>query len=512
MSFRRICLSSICVVGLLMTGLATSGVADDLKVQVGKQTTVLPATSNGLQYFPDESLGMLSTHPLAFLCCANEKTYFFFGRNWQDVRPISMVIDHGEKGSFDNGYVGVGGVYKAGHQILAFYHAEDRENIKSSNADYYNIKPFIASIGVAVSNDGGRTFRKLGQVLTSKHPRKEDSLDAGIAQPTVCVDKTNQYLMMWYVDSSRYKPGGYQICVARCPITEQGQPGHWKKYCNGDFSEPGLAGDESHLVLSRHHYNHVADPHVTYCKQWDKYLMVFSVAQYPETLKGKEVEHPKISGIYLATSSDGMQWDEAVQVCASHTILIRGLACAFRPTLIIETSTSNVVRGLLIYSYTPQWPESEYMVRRPITISKISVTNVSGRSAGSRKIPSDAVAFGGHHYKVVWEPLSWTEAKEACTRMGGRLACIETDEEKTFLADLKGNGKVVWVGAQRVSPDTWEWLNGKSFDPSKLGRKSPPGCDYVALHKKQTLHSRPVSGHDDRYPVKDIQGYICEWK
>lgn len=67
----------------------------------------------------------------------------------------------------------------------------------------------------------------------------------------------------------------------------------------------------------------------------------------------------------------------------------------------------------------------------------------------SKPYPSDAVPFEGRYFKVVWDELSWPEAEEACRRLGGRLACAETEEQQAFLANLKGEGKVVWVGAYR---------------------------------------------------------------
>jgi hypothetical protein len=202
---------------------------------------------------------------------------------------------------------------------------------------------------------------------------------------------------------------------------------------------------------------------------------------------------------------------------------------AFYPT----NRPGRSVFGSLIYEYTPRFGFSSprvapYMVRRPVTIKLVhadghesegaaGVTRKKASSANDTSpeptiaFPEDAVAFGGHHYKVFWEQKTWTEAKEACAQKGGHLVCVGTDEERAFLANLKGRDKVVWIGAQRVDSGTWKWLDGTSLDPSDLGRKAPSQCDYVALHKKATLHARPVNGHDDRYPVKDVEGYVCEW-
>ena len=128
------------------------------------------------------------------------------------------------------------------------------------------------------------------------------------------------------------------------------------------------------------------------------------------------------------------------------------------------------------------------------------------------KYPEDAVAFGGHHYKVIWEQRTWSEAEQECKRMGGHLACIETDAEKAFLAELKGHGKVVWLGAQRLEGDTWKWINGKPLDYRELkGHGHDPGYDYVGFHAGTGLNARPLDGHAPGMSVKDIEGFICEW-
>ncbi len=126
--------------------------------------------------------------------------------------------------------------------------------------------------------------------------------------------------------------------------------------------------------------------------------------------------------------------------------------------------------------------------------------------------PVDAVEFGGHHYKVFWEILPWNQAKMTCTQMGGHLVCIETDQEKQFLAKLKGQGKAVWVGGHRVGSNTWEWINGKPLARSELKEQYPPADhNCVAFHASSGLNARPDNGHVDSFPIKDIQGFICEW-
>jgi WD40 repeat protein/tetratricopeptide (TPR) repeat protein len=128
----------------------------------------------------------------------------------------------------------------------------------------------------------------------------------------------------------------------------------------------------------------------------------------------------------------------------------------------------------------------------------------------SRSYPSDAVRFEDRYFKVVWDELSWPEAEEACRRMGGRLACAEKETQQDFLAHLKDEGKVVWVGAYRNRLNQWQWLSGRPIESPRIGGYEG-GLNYVAFTIHSDLNCRTRSGHAPGYAVERVQGYICEW-
>jgi hypothetical protein len=119
--------------------------------------------------------------------------------------------------------------------------------------------------------------------------------------------------------------------------------------------------------------------------------------------------------------------------------------------------------------------------------------------------PPDAVKFGRHSYKMFIESVSWTQAKERCERMGGRLACPDSDEERQFLVKLKGNA-VLWLGGTRSAEGEWHWLTGK---PVALKRPEPG--TGLSFGVREDFHGRPDSGFDPGRPVKNVKGFICEW-
>jgi hypothetical protein len=126
--------------------------------------------------------------------------------------------------------------------------------------------------------------------------------------------------------------------------------------------------------------------------------------------------------------------------------------------------------------------------------------------------PADAVAFGGHWYKVFdEEDGTWHEKKARCEAMGGYLACIETEEEQTFIAKL-ADGRYLSLGAtDEKQEDTWAWINGAKFEPFGWMEGQPNNygeCEhYLATYDCGEWVDVSVEGHDFWMPT----GFICEW-
>ena len=342
-----------------------------LDVKVGKQEVLIPSGYEGLSHFPDQPIALLNRKPLTFLAAVGNETVLFSGPNWKNLQPIAKVLHVGDKGSFDNGYAGVGGVFIDGSKIYAFYHAEDQENLDSEYSKRNGQRAFIASVGYATSDDGGKTFQKVGQVLASGHPRKDRAECAGLGDISICLDNTKSYLYAYYTDYSRHANEGVQTCVARSPVDSRGRPGSWMKYHDGGFSQPGLGGLESHILSWHSRGGDAYSPSVVYSEGLAKFLMVFCVVDYSEARLGHESKHPKKSGIYLSYSEDGVLWGEIGPAdIASHALLRAGSRDVVHPTLVIESTKDMNLRGVLVYAFTPRWPDvPHHLAGRTITIS-----------------------------------------------------------------------------------------------------------------------------------------------
>ena len=140
-------------------------------------------------------------------------------------------------------------------------------------------------------------------------------------------------------------------------------------------------------------------------------------------------------------------------------------------------------------------------------------------AAGTRKdvteappaVPADANAFGGHHYKVYEEDVSWHEARAKCEKMGGYLACVESAEEQQFIADL-ADGRYLFLGATDEEEEgEWKWVNGSPFSYTDWLEGQPNNSfgseHYLSTFEGGGWNDATVSGREWWSP----SGYICEW-
>ncbi len=136
-------------------------------------------------------------------------------------------------------------------------------------------------------------------------------------------------------------------------------------------------------------------------------------------------------------------------------------------------------------------------------------TSANAPTAG---VPADAVAFGGHRYKVFEHDGTWHEAKARCEAMGGHLACIESESEQRFVADL-AEGRYLSLGATDAdAEDHWVWVNGSPFvftcwldgQPNNYGGDE----NYLATYDGGDWVDVAAEGHGFWMPT----GFLCEWE
>lgn len=129
-------------------------------------------------------------------------------------------------------------------------------------------------------------------------------------------------------------------------------------------------------------------------------------------------------------------------------------------------------------------------------------------------IPSDAVEFNGHYYKIYESKIPWKEAKQSCEDNGGYLVTITSKEENEFVKQIvadSGLNSIAYGGYYDADSDSWKWVTGERFEFTDWGPNEP---NNNALHKEYFLEIYS----DPNYTLKwndcnenTLGGYICEW-
>jgi hypothetical protein len=352
---KATCNRAAFILALVVVLVASVGLsAAELTATVGKQTVVMPAGQHGFNYFPDEPISVISRSPLRFLMVVGNRTMLMEGPSFEKARPVKAVLEPSNSpGAYDEHYAGISSVFidKGRKEVLGFFHAEKPTGGKNKEGT----SRFYATIGLAVSTDGGRSFKKIGPILTG---RPEDPEWKGTAQGnadvSVCLDHTGQWLYAYYTEHSRRDPATGKArsvitCMARSKVTDGGRPGTWKKYYKGSFEEPGLGGKDSEVA-------NCWAPHVTYIPAMKKYVMMGN--------RG-------CVGFY--TSDDGIKWGNPTVLFKMDDVPIIDKEIAIHPSLFIERANPEEATGFLFYAYSPKYGHKKpgsphYFVKRSIRL------------------------------------------------------------------------------------------------------------------------------------------------
>ncbi len=98
----------------------------------------------------------------------------------------------------------------------------------------------LKSMSLAVSENDGLSWRRLGQIITGTESVIPGKI-AGVGDCDAVDSKDGYYYTYCWWNAH---PGG--VIVARAPVTNP-SPNNWKKYFNGSWNEPGLGGDATKL-------------------------------------------------------------------------------------------------------------------------------------------------------------------------------------------------------------------------------------------------------------------------
>jgi len=364
---RRMVKRFIVLSFLLLASLAALCAAEPARVVLGEQETVLADGELGLRYFPDERLAVVRTEPdCRVIVAAGVASFLLEGPAMGKFTKATKVLEKGGPGEFDNGYAGISAAVRApSGELLAFYHAEDQEGMKTIG---HGIPGFYCRVALAVSKDGGRTFEKSGPILSGQLPKDPGGRsDQGVGEPWVFAEPKGEFLYAYYTSHERVNGRGAQICMARCPVADALKPGAWKKFHAGGFTEAGLGGKDTPVMTSGREDADALFPHVVFVHAMRQFMMTFCLNAWREGGK------PERSGFYAAFSNDGIHWprERVQQVWKVPVIPAIGREVAWHPTFIPDDASGT--RGWLYYGYSESWGhrpphKPHYMMRRPVTL------------------------------------------------------------------------------------------------------------------------------------------------
>lgn len=333
--------------------------AETLKATLGPLVTVIPPKKFGFNAFSDQPISILSQQPPTFLMVVgwssepggpSGSTVLMRGDSFESAKPVKVVLAPGrEANAYDGQYAGINCIYsdKQRDELLAFTHCEKPTPKRPGGGP----APFYASVALAVSKDNGQTFTKLGPILTGvPEDPKWTGYAQGNAEGSVTTDPTGQWLYLYYTDHSRTDPASGRTrsvitCVARSKLGDGGRPGTWKKYFQGDFSEPGLGGKDSEVA-------NCWAANVTYVPEMRRYIMV-----------GVR------DGLCFFTSQDGIHWSGRTGLTNDEDVYVdtnRNKSSAWHPCLVLSHANEHEASGDLFYAYAPNAEVPTYLCRRTV--------------------------------------------------------------------------------------------------------------------------------------------------
>jgi hypothetical protein len=328
----------------------TGGLAQDYgtkpKITMDEARPVWSAadrTKAKLPVWPDMPLGALKTHSSDYLCFGpgskgnpqSNGTYIFRSdlNNFRSCTSdgsitsdpsmhIGAIQPSPDGNNFDRDYAGGGPVYALNTDDSLTGQYDGRSPIVLVyHGEYHWYGPALGQLGgtgLAISKDGGRTFTKLGAILMP-HVTEEACRDAhrnayadgslveadakGEPIGSHVEGKNNPPEVYWYSifsDPQTFdKRWGFSIARVKrneaLAALRQNKSPQFRKYFDGEWTEPGISGKSSFVVFEQDHY--IATPQIHYSPYLKKFVLVYQQDQ---------------NSVWMRTASNLFNWSEPV--------------------------------------------------------------------------------------------------------------------------------------------------------------------------------------------------------
>ena len=210
---------------VLFGGLGTAPLGDTWEWNGSNWTRLAPT---GAGPSPRYAFGMTfdEAHGCTlWIAVAGRGTWMFRGPSFDKLSVVGkgpVLVKGGEH--FDRDYAGLNSVLTSadGKELFGFYHAE-------FHPDAPKAFPFLASLGLATSADGG-TWKRVGQVIAGLENklRPGDTHNIGACEPSAVLQKVGDKEFIYLYWGEYYYDRQGAIYLARSPHASGGRPGTWQ--------------------------------------------------------------------------------------------------------------------------------------------------------------------------------------------------------------------------------------------------------------------------------------------
>lgn len=145
-------------------------------------------------------------------------------------------------------------------------------------------------------------------------------------------------------------------------------------------------------------------------------------------------------------------------------------------------------------------------------------------------LPSGAVSWNGHHYKVYTTSATWATANKLCKKAGGHLVTITSTKEQAYISKLIKNTRknLFWIGLYQSGETKWSWVTGEKVKYTNWALNEPSYDDDNGKNRAQIYNVwpwKPETGSRGQWNDSVLNpgnysgwffdlcytGYVCEW-
>ncbi len=308
----------------------------------------------GLKWYVDGNLGVIKSGDRYVMYGANGSSPYrvtgTFLNHFEKVEPVKIISSDSTFRYMAGGPLFLDPESK---RILLFYHAEVYRG---------DAKNFYSVLGLSIqTDDAGLIFNDLGPVFSANIPEEKAMYPTEICgAPYILKDG---YFYVYARDEFLTgEPRQSNLSVARAKVSEvlknsrKGQRVRWKKYYDGDFSEPANGGRSTPLEEGNPRTRWMD---LSYNTEIGKYIMVAAT-----TNAGSEETKAELC---VTWSDDGIYWAKRVR------LVDEGGECFYPSIIGLQDSPRQTGKTFFIY-YTfsekgawDRWGDA-VIVRRKVTV------------------------------------------------------------------------------------------------------------------------------------------------